>query len=656
MRTLVFWGNGSVEAARARRDEGASFVLWDEDKAGQLQEAGVAYRTRQDYLGPDGDDLLDEAAMAWTKAFGKRPLLDGQSLRELLSWKGVSLWWFAELYLYHSTEAPGRVRQIETLLRLLEAEKPDEVEAVGLGTVDALLLQRAATACRVLYHGPEAKPPLALATRVARISRESRWNTVKALATAIKASLSGPLPRPAGEEGRETVLFLSHAAFWRERSDALEGEAQEHEHYFGSIIPAVAEEPNLAPFVVAVGPGAAFRRRGPQHRLADWLRLPGRRGPFVHINRYSSFAVFRELRRATRGIHAGWRRLKDSPGMREAFAYRDVNFADLSGPALAGSLLLQLPWAVRCYEEMRSALRAVRPAVLCLYAESSGWGRAALAASQAEGVKSLGLQHGILYPKYFSYRHAADEGDCPIPDRTAVFGEAAHRLLAAIGHYPPESLVVTGSPKFDALLEAARSWDREAIRTRLGVGAGEKLLVVASRFKAIRDTHQAIGSAFRSFVTAVEAMAGVRCVVKPHPAEPKGAYEDAIRDAGAGRTLVVGPGADLMELLHAADALVTVESLSAIEALILGRPVLVLNMPTNLRDLVESGAALGVAEGADPRLALDALLFDPGTRAALDEAREHYLSQVARGVDGRATARIVALLREAAFRTGRDSF
>ena len=53
-------------------------------------------------------------------------------------------------------------------------------------------------------------------------------------------------------------------------------------------------------------------------------------------------------------------------------------------------------------------------------------------------------------------------------------------------------------------------------------------------------------------------------------------------------------------MLHAADALVTVESLSAVEALALGRPVLLLNMPNNMRELVDEGAALGVSEGEDP--------------------------------------------------------
>jgi UDP-N-acetylglucosamine 2-epimerase len=103
-----------------------------------------------------------------------------------------------------------------------------------------------------------------------------------------------------------------------------------------------------------------------------------------------------------------------------------------------------------------------------------------------------------------------------------------------------------------------------------------------------------------------------------------------------------------MELLHAADGLVTVESLSAVEALVLRRPVLVLSMPTHLRDLVEAGAALGVPAGEDPTRALREMLFDEAVRSRLEQARARYLRHVAEGVDGGATARIVALLRETA--------
>jgi UDP-N-acetylglucosamine 2-epimerase len=263
----------------------------------------------------------------------------------------------------------------------------------------------------------------------------------------------------------------------------------------------------------------------------------------------------------------------------------------------------------------------------------------------------VAIQHGILYPKYFSYRHLGDEADCPRPDRTAVFGASARELLVGLGHYAPESLVLTGSPKFDALLQGTTRWDRAAARHRWGVPAGERLVVVASRFRAIRDTHQAIGSAFPAFVSAVESLPGVHALVKPHPAEPAGAYAPSLR--ASTRVRLVPPGTDLMELLHAADLLVTVESLSAMEALVLGRPVVVLNMPSHLRELVESGVALGVAEGEDPRPVLEAVLFDAATAERVEQARGRYLSELALGVDGRATERILTLIREMAGAAGR---
>jgi hypothetical protein len=324
-----------------------------------------------------------------------------------------------------------------------------------------------------------------------------------------------------------------------------------------------------------------------------------------------------------------------------------VAFADLSEADLAATLLLQLPWAIRSYEEMAAVLAAVRPAVVCLYAESSGWGRAALAACRAAHVPAVAVQHGIVYANYYSYVHDLDEAACPRPERTAVFGEEARRLLLEMGHYPAHELVMTGSPKLDQLQESARTWDAAATRAELGVPAGERLVVVASRFRGIRRTHQSIGSALPALLRALEAL-GVRTVIKPHPAEGAEDYARVLRDTGATRARIVPAGADLLRLLHAADALVTVESLAAVEALVLERPVVVLNAPTNLRAMVEAEVALGVPVGAEPTDALRRALFDEATRETLRAARARYRPQIAYGADGGATARILALVRSTA--------
>jgi CDP-Glycerol:Poly(glycerophosphate) glycerophosphotransferase len=649
LKTLVVVASAAAARARARdpAEPAPVLVAWTSESASALRSAGRPGRAVSEYVSPEDQDRIDEAAIAWTKGWGTRSVWDGRSIRDLLVWKGVSLWWFAELYLHHSTACPRYVRLIETFFRILEAERPDEVESDGLGEEEAVLLGRACTVLGILFHGPARPRGRRLGLRARRVSLRARLDVAKCAVTAGKAALAGPPPAPPADP-RPLALFLSHAAFWRERRHPDRGEPVEYEHYFDRLLPEVAASGDLRVFVLAVGPRAAFRRRGVADRVAEWARLHPETGPYVHVNRYTSPRVLGEMRRAAARARRAWRALRRSAGLAEAFTHRGVGFADLAAPDLAGTLLRQLPWAVRSYEEMTDALAAIRPAVVCLYAESSGWGRAAIAACRAAGVPTVAIQHGILYPRYYSYRHGADEADCPRPDRTALFGESARKILLELGHYPPESLVLTGSPKFDDLVAAAARWDRARIRRRLEVGEDERLVIVASRHRRIRDTHASIGADFPALVRAVDALPGVKALIKPHPAEPESAYAADLRAAGAVRVRVLPPGADLMELLHAADGLVTVESLSAVEALVLRRPVLVLSMPTHLRDLVEAGAALGVRAGEDPTRALRDMLFDEAVRSRLEQARERYLRHVAQGVDGGATARIVALLRETA--------
>ena len=162
------------------------------------------------------------------------------------------------------------------------------------------------------------------------------------------------------------MLFISHAAFWRERT-VSDGDVVLYEHYFDPIIPGIAAEPGLVPMVVAVGPRTAFRRRSLGSRLGDWLRLRQEAGPYVHVQRYTSVRVVKEVARATREIRRLWGWMRTSPAVEEAFSHQGVRFADLSAPDLARTVLLQLPWAVRVYEEAAEVLQQVRPSVVCLY-------------------------------------------------------------------------------------------------------------------------------------------------------------------------------------------------------------------------------------------------------------------------------------------------
>ncbi len=104
----------------------------------------------------------------------------------------------------------------------------------------------------------------------------------------------------------------------------------------------------------------------------------------------------------------------------------------------------------------------------------------------------------------------------------------------------------------------------------------------------------------------------------------------------------------MLELLVASDGLITVDSLASSEALVLGRRVLIVNLPNNLGALVERGVALGVWQGESIEQRLRELILDPATASKLEKRREEYIKEFAFGADGRSTERIVQAIRETA--------
>ncbi len=234
--------------------------------------------------------------------------------------------------------------------------------------------------------------------------------------------------------------------------------------YFEEILPAVSSR--AATLAVAVGPPIPFRKRGVAAWLKDLSELGASGQPYVSIRRYFSPALCLRL---TREFLRACRRSSGSFAERRApdrvLSHRGVPLGPEAMSSFRDAFLRQFPWTVRSFLEVETVLLREKPDVLVLYAESSGLGRRRRRRGRAHGIPSVAVQHGIMYPQYYSHEHAPDELErdpVPIPTRTAVFGELAKELLVRRGSYPEEGIVVTGSPKFDALVRGASSYDPSA--------------------------------------------------------------------------------------------------------------------------------------------------------------------------------------------------
>ena len=557
------------------------------------------------YLDADRAERAHDDAYAWIKAV-RHLRVDAVAFRRRFTYRGDSLWWFAELYLHKEQAILYALRTIAAFDALVERDRPLAVRYVS-GLHPGLVAQ-AAAARKIRYSGPGW--PRSAAWELLRMDARAR-------ALAAGARLSRLRAAPAAAARARVAAFV-HSAFWR--SDGADGGA---ESYIGPVLRAV-ESRAAAGDVRYVGIGARTN-----FRARRWWDPFVARGETVAvpIERYAPVSALAASREVFRDRHRARRSLWRSADLRAHAVIRGCDCWPLVRAQLAGIALLQFPWSARSMDEAAAALAAIRPGVAVTYAEAGGWGRALALECRRRGIPLAGLQHGFIYRHWLNYRHEADETipdpanpsdrGFPFPAATLLFDDRAARHLSAAGRFPAATLAVTGSARLDELSASVRALTPEdADRVRRDIGGGESRAVVlfAAKEREARPFLPAL-------VEAVRAMPDVQLVIKPHPAETPEVYAAAV--AGAENIRVMASTVALPALLAAARAIVTINSTVAIDALALGVPSVVIGLPNNLTPFVDAGLMVGAGPAAEIRAALAKVLYDKEFRERIGAEAGH---------------------------------
>ena len=574
--------------------------------------------------------LLDAAARETVKieanAWIKRLRLvdyDGQTMRQRFTYRGDSLWWFTEIYL-HKTRAFERA--IEMLLALEAVSASDTPARLVIETTDPVA-QHAARAFGAAHR---------LTIDIDGTPRpDDRRDRLLGFAVGPSALLSRLRRPPARPERPVKVAAFVHSAFWRDESARASGG---RESYVGPVLDEIAR--GLGPdelVAVGLGPRRNFRSR----RWWDPI-VGGRSGqavlPIEQLARRQALTESLDFWRTRKALADA---IVQGPGVRAAAWWRQYDLWPVLSTVLARAADVQWPWSARSMDEARAALTVLRPGVAVTYAEAGGWGRALMLEARRAGIPSVGLQHGFIYRHWLNYRHEPDEmtadgheAGFPRPDLTLVFDGFASHTLTGDGHFPPHAVAVTGSPRLDEIAAEARAaaGERQSRRAALGASDDDRVVVVAAKYTEIAGELPGLAQ-------AVEALPGVHCVIKPHPAESPDVYK-AATDASA-RVRLAPAGVDLGALVPAADALVTRNSTTAIDAMTLGVPAVVVGLPNNLSPFVEAGVMAGAGAGGI-RAALEGVLYDRTVRQDLAERARRFVESYGMKADGQAAARAAA--------------
>ena len=600
-------------------------------------------RARLTLLGSQGSRLqidlpalltpeLRERARADANAFIKQlrhAPYGPRTMRTAFQYRGHSLWWFTEIYLHKLRRIDAA---IATALALEAAQEVHAPAAMRLETDDPVVHAVGAAASRLGHMTIECpgRPPA------------PRPPAVPSYLRAMTARLGRLRPsRPLARRGRPGVLAFVHSAFWA--GSGPDPDSPRSEHYIGPVLDALGRR--LGPgelLCVGVGPRRNFRAR----RWWDPI-VPAAGGPAViPIERLAPADALRPSEALWRARRTLQRALTGGEGIRSAAGYRGLDLWPVLRDDLIATALLQWPWAARAMDEAGAALDALEPSRIVTYAEAGGWGRALVIEAKRRKIPSAGLQHGFIYRHWLNYQHEPDElapadgtPGFPHPDRTFVFDRLAGDHLERAGHLPASAVCVTGNPRLDELaarVAAVTPAARTAIRGRLGVldEDAQRLVLLAAKHREVRAELPALRD-------VLAALPSVRLVVKPHPAETPDVYVEL---RGLANVTVLPAGADLAELLAAADLIVTMNSTVAVDGLLLGVPALVVGLPNNLSPFVD--AEVMASGQTDLRGALEAVLYDRARRHQLAQAGRAFVSRAGLCADGRAADRTAAGILE----------
>jgi hypothetical protein len=619
----------------------------------------ISVRLLSDYA-PAED--VQRKAVEWIDDWSDGTVLGDRSFKELLICKEVSLWWhflpvlfpdvmrcmqYVDLYkALYSAEAPATVVCADATSRPMlpfRLNRSFDLQTrvahmvarnLGLAIITPKSNWRAKWNFWSAYLGRATTARLfaLLGRRVDRIVR---------LAIARAAALAND-GQAANESRKKKLVLFSTPVYWRREMVAAEAPGG-RDVISGRTIDELVNV--LAWDVVDVD--VEVNVPSLQHYRKLWYKTRRSKVKCLPLERYCDRGVRDAAARAAQGFGQLWTRLREDRGFKNSLRYRGVDLWPLLQQRFSYLFREYAHCVLMHCEATERIMASERPNAVLLEYEEGSYGRAAMVAARKAGVPSVALQHGLhggaYIPSYFFRRTAWEQGGdisaCPIPTKTAVFGEVTRSYLCEDSAYPAEAVAVTGTTIYDDALAFGKQADKAAIRKNLGFAEEKVVTVLSSIFTEIQDRRW-----FIEHSLAAAADRDLQCVVKLHPREDAETWQLIADRMGVARPLVRRDG--LWQAIVAADVVVSWYSTTVLDALLLDRPVVVLRVPgkNNPESLAGRGGVMIVDDQRELSEALRLLVMDRQKRDTLVARGRQLLVEHIYKCDGRAAGRIGALI------------
>ena len=260
--------------------------------------------------------------------------------------------------------------------------------------------------------------------------------------------------------------------------------------------------------------------------------------------------------------------------------------------------------------------------------------------ARKNNIFTLVVQHGVTLDKeYYQIAYL------PLTaDKIAVWGEESKNYFLRRG-VPESKIEITGFPGFDRLEKPQFQFNHLAFCKRYNINPKKKLILYATQ-NFSENKKKAV---FESILKASGTLPQIFFIVKLHPApeETIPFYTSILQEKKlTPENILFLKDEDTLSLIQICDLLITVHSTVHIEAALLDKNIIIMNLDYDPElPIVQSKAALCVENCNQLEESIKNVLDNPKTQLELENNRQKFVENYTFKNDGQATQRVWQLIR-----------
>ncbi len=347
--------------------------------------------------------------------------------------------------------------------------------------------------------------------------------------------------------------------------------------------------------------------------------------PFEGIENYFDKKIVTDLKEAQKWVKNSWKDILNDSKIQILFEKKPFLRCALKYFLLDRKRIVEIIGYVKLVEKIFSE---ENPKLVIVADEHTDFGSVVVTLAKKFGIPSLNMQHGsIINNDVVTSELKATS--------TAVFSPRDKEFLVKNG-LDSKRIEVTGQPRYDTLSNA--KIDRVEECRKLGLDPNKKICLFATQYSLNEKDLLLINHVRGVVFETLENRKDLQLVVKTHPSDDQD-YSSEVSD----NVKIISDFSLNKTLLNLCDVLMVTSSTIALEGIICGKPLIIVNNGGNIYYLDE-GVALKATNKEELGLTLNKVFNDAKVINSLKNKRKTFIYNYAYKLDGKSTERVLRLI------------